>query len=80
MSKGSWREDFAKLERRIAERAAEIGGLSNIERTARVAAMRASLIQQGVELSSVDENILEGFSQGQCTFDDLAKHFHGRIP
>jgi len=80
MNNRTWQEDMAKLEEEVAKLAAQFDGMSAIERTARAAMLRDGLKREGLQLSADDEKIIQQFSEGHCTFDELAEHFRGRLP
>lgn len=79
MSKKSWKKDMEKLTQHVNELAAEFGLMSVDERVARTAMLRTELMRQGVQLTPGDEAMIARFAKGECDFDELAMHFHGRI-
>lgn len=79
MSEKSWHEEAAELDKALSATKAQINGLSSSERKTRVEALRDGLLKEGVALSADDEAVINRFSNCECTFDELAKHFYGRF-
>ena len=75
MSEASWRDDLRKLEGSIEELA---GNLDVNQRQTGVIKLRETLAKEA-PLSSADEELIQRFVDGACSFHDLALHFHGRL-
>ncbi|NVM87347.1 hypothetical protein FHT32_000970 [Variovorax sp. SG517] len=66
------REEIRKID-------AQVAGWDHEQRTRAVAMLRAGLIQQGVVLTTDDDDALNDFVAGRLQLDDLAIQFYGRI-
>lgn len=74
-------DEFEKLKQDIDRVASQfLGRWSTTDRSIRLVTLRDSLIREGIQLSVDDEAIIERFINGSCTFDELARHFVGRMP